>query len=153
RRSRTVAARYSRPRENQWHMCRALPKRIFPADSFLPEMPSVIGPEDNDGALRQVAAIQRIEQSANLRIHEADAREISAHQWLPLIVRAQPREPRLGKHPVKIQRERRDIIAIVLLHRGHHERLIRIQIKPFLRCKTRHVRPAKSTTQKKRRAL
>ena len=113
-------------------------------------MPSVVAPEHDDRVLRASRGLQRRCEPRHLTVHEADARQISAHERPPLTRSAQRAQPRLRQLPVQKVGELWQIRAVILLHGRHLQIRVRIQIKPLLRSKTRHVRQAETRRDEER---
>ena len=68
---------------------------------------TVVAPKNNDRVVGELESIQRVEEFANLRIHEADSRKVTPH-GLALL--------RLVQIPIRrfgIERGRRNVVEIV----------------------------------------
>ncbi len=78
------------------------------------------------------ARVERIEDAADLAVHEADAREIRTHERAPLLGFEQPGEPRFRELPVEIPGEFGHVVAIVGFPRGHHQRFVGVEVEPTL---------------------
>ena len=113
----------------------------------------MIAPEDDDRVVGAARFFQRVEHAADLRVHVAHRREVSADQRQPLVGFLQELQPRLGQFPVQIPREAGRVVAVVVAHRGQLRRLGRIEVEPLLRRVTRHVRQAETAGDEERFVL
>ena len=112
-------------------------------------MVAVVAPEDDNGVVRELEAVERVEQSAHLRVHERDGRVVGLLGLAGLhFRRAEPRPRRhrgergLGRGQCLRERPLR-----------HRDFLHRIQVKVFLRRDVRAVRTVESSGDEERLVL
>src|SRR5690606_32598945 len=120
------------PRKNKRNARRSFPERVLTGDSLFAEMPAMIAPNDDDGVVVMPALFQGLEDATDLRVHETDASEVRASEVAPLIVVADPLQPRLRQVPVKIPGEARRVVAVVVAHRRQQGLVVGIEIEPTL---------------------
>ena len=105
---------------------------------------SVVGVEDDDRLVPELETVERIEQQADLRVHEADAREVGCGHRTVLS---------LGQGDIAVvvgQGQGGNAAEMLGGLDGPGDLLRRIEVKIFLRSNVRPVRPAKAGRQVER---
>ena len=85
------------------HASRLIPQGKFLPVLFFADVKSVITPQNDDGVVLHRRGVQRIQQSTQLMIHVADAREIALHEFFPLIIIRHPLVPTLPAVTVRVR--------------------------------------------------
>lgn len=98
--------------EDEWDARGAFPEGVFSGDSFFAEVPAVIAEEDDDGVVFGRGGVESGEETADLLIHEGDAREIGAGEVSPLLIFADPFEAGFGEFPMEVPGEGGNVVAV-----------------------------------------
>jgi hypothetical protein len=139
--------------KDERHAGGALPEGVFAGDAFLAKMPTVVGPEHDDGIVGFAARFERIEESTDLGVDEADGGEVGAHEGFPLVRLFEKTQARFGEFPMQIPRETRCIVSVVGEHGRELQRLFRVEIEPLLGGVAGHMGTTKSDGVKERRGV
>jgi len=98
--------------KDEGHAGAVVPEGIFSGDVLFSDVPSVVGPEDDDGVVGEAIAVDGVHDFANLGVHEGGAGEVAAGEIHPFVVILEPLKTGLGEGPVQIPREARGVIAV-----------------------------------------
>ncbi len=137
-------------REDQRHVGRPFPQRVFSGDILFAQVPSVVAPQTDDC----VVAVRRFfecgKYAADLAVDKTDAGQIGMHQVLLLVVSFQPTHARLGQFPVQVPTERRTIEPVVASIRWQQQRFIVVKFPPLRRDVTGNVWQEETTAHEER---
>lgn len=99
-------------REDEGDAGAVIPEAVFSGDALFAEVPSVVGPEDDDGVVGEAIAIDGVHNFANLVIDEGGAGEIAAGEVHPFVMFFEPPQARFGKGPVHVPGKARGVVAV-----------------------------------------
>ena len=122
----------SRSGEDERNAGAVIPKSIFSSDLFFANVPTMVGPENDDGILIEAGFLDLLHDASDLMINEGGAGEIGAGKVLPLLGFLQKFQARLGELPMKIPGEARGIIAVGGMNGGELEGIERMLVEPLL---------------------
>ena len=134
---------------DEGHAGGALPAGPLAPVFFFAEVPAVVAPEDDHGVGGGGAGVERVEQFADLRVDERDAREVSRHGGFPLTVFY---HGGVGAGGDGIARPfatgGAEVIEIVGLYDGELDVQAGVEIEVFFRREERDMRTIKSDGEK-----
>ena len=145
------AAVAGRGHNQQRHAGGALPARPLAPMLLFSQVPAVVAPDDD----RRVAALpggfQRVEQPADLRIHEINTSQVRRHRRRPLIVLDHRRMRSRGRRTDRdLPSDRPQVIEIVFQTRRQLNGRVRERLEVFRRRPQRDVRSVKPHGQEER---
>lgn len=89
-----------------------VPEGIFSGDALFADVPTVVGPEDDDGVFIKAGFLKGGHDAADLVVDEGGAGEIGAGEVFPFVSLLEEFETDFGEFPVEIPREAWGVIAV-----------------------------------------
>lgn len=113
----------------------------------------MVAPHHHDRVAGAAGLLQRVEDAAELVVHERRRGEVAAHERPPLVHVPQRLQPRLGELPVQVPREPRRVGPVVVADRRQRHAVGGELVEPRRRGKARDVRQAEPAGDEERPVL